>query len=208
MSDVGPKKRGRPRKVVVAALDGETPATVVKPAPEPGEDTNPVVVEQTDSVTGEVIATYDDPGEEVELPEEYDEVYDPSSGEFKKHRKGSLFPIDLASSELSARQKAILDRDYDGNPGGSRPKASLTDLQRRAYQQDAEDAYQQQVEIKRTDGFNRVWTFRHAIVDNRDTMQLRVDRGPVFAERLISTAFYGPEVAEASIRDIDQETER
>lgn len=208
MTDVVKRKPGRPRKVVVETIDGETPTTVVKPAPEPQENTNPITVEQTDSVTGEVIATWEDPGEEVELPEEYDEVYDPHSGEFKKHRKGALFPIDIASSELSARQKAILDRDYDGEPGGSRPRASLTDLQRKAFIQDAEDAYQQQVEVKRTDGFNRVWTFRHTIVDNRDAMQLRVDRGPTYAERLVSCAFYTVEIAEASIREIDEETAR
>lgn len=168
MTDVAPKKRGRPPK-------------------------NRVVVEQTDSQTGEVIATYDDPGEEVELPE-------------------ALAPelrAELAKEyPMSAPQRAALDRDYDGQAGGSRPKASLTDLQRQAFVQDAEDAYQQQVEIKRTDGFNRVWTFRHVIVDNRDTMQLRVDRGPVFAERLVSCAFYTVEIAEASIREIDRETAR
>ncbi len=169
-----PKKRGRPRKQIIAPLDGETPATVVKPMPEPEENTNPVVVEEVDQA-GEVIAGYADTGEAV---------------------------------ELSPAQIVALDRDYDGDPGGSRPKASLTDLQRNAYIQDAEDAYQQQVEVKRTDGFNRVWTFRHVIVDNKDHMQLRVDRGPMYAERLISTAFYDPQAAESCIREIDAETER
>jgi hypothetical protein len=170
------RPRGRPRKIRPA--ETETPATVMAPVPETSE--NPValsVVEELDSVTGEVIAEYEDEGADV----------DP---------------------ELTPAQVVALDRDYDGRPGGSRPIAKLTDGQRNAYLMDAVDTFERQYEVKRTDGFNRVWTFRHETVKNHDHMLVRCERGPVMAQRLILTSVVTRDALFDAIDAVSKETER
>lgn len=109
---------------------------------------------------------------------------------------------------LSAQQVAVLDHDFDGHAGGSRPLAKLTDLQRNAFMQDAVDAYEGQFEVKRSDAFNRVWTMRHETYQNRDHMLIRVDRGPVGHQRLISTAFFSPGHAMVALEELDGESAR
>lgn len=205
-----PKRRGRPpkaRPVEIVSGEAEQPATVVKPVEEPRENTNPVPiqVEERDAATGALIALHDDPGEPVEFPDVHKEVPVAGSAEHDADVSEANLP------RLSPETERALDRDFDGQAGGSRPKASLTDLQRKAFARDAVDAYQGQWEIKRTDGFNRVWTFRHDIVKSQDHMLIRVDRGPTFAERLIPASAFAidsAERADAAIRDIDQVTER
>lgn len=109
---------------------------------------------------------------------------------------------------LSPQQVVALDRDFDGEAGGSRPHAKLTELQRDAFAQDVIDAYEGQLEIKRGDAFNRIWTFRHEIIKNMDHMLVEVRRGPTVAQRLISTAQFTKGHAMVAIEGVDEETAR
>lgn len=242
MSDVPIKRKpGRPKKVVVPAT--ETPTAAVVPIPEPRENTNPLVVEER--LGGELMALHDDPGEEVELPDDdapnalkvgetvhadvsedagvaavfadaggvgADRVAEASAveGEVDAHEEVAAagVPVDEDVRALSADQIRALDRDFDGRAGGSRPEASLSPLQVKAFTQDVVDAYEGQWEIKRVDAHNRVWTFRHEVVKNQDNMLVRVARGPSVAERLISTAFFSQGHAMVAIEEIDAETRR
>lgn len=115
---------------------------------------------------------------------------------------------DEAPRQLSPSQVKALDHDFNGQAGGSRPIASLGDRQREAYVLDAMAAYEGQENIRRGDGFNRIWSFRHEVVDNKDHMLIRCDRGPIYSERLISTVWFTAEVAEAAIIECDEETSR
>jgi len=240
------KRRGRPpkqpRPVEVVQAEAETPATVVRPEPDPEHAQNKVV-EETDPISGRVIAVYPDAGEEVELPDyvaivrdgdietaidrarelmaeatfepvEYEVALSPREVEAAKdvpvipEGVGIEKPEPVEERELSPQQVVALDRDYDGDAGGSRPLAKLTDLQRNAFMQDTVDAYEGQFEVKRTDAFNRVWTMRHETYQNRDHMLIRVDRGPTGWQRLISTAFFTPGHALIALEELDGESAR
>jgi hypothetical protein len=109
---------------------------------------------------------------------------------------------------LTPKQVVALDLDFDGEAGGSRPVASLSELQRDAFAHDAIDAYEGQIEVKRVDGFNRVWTFRHEIVKSQDHMLVECRRGPTVAQRLISSALFTKGQAMVAIEGADAETAR
>lgn len=245
MTDIQPKKRGRPRKI--RPSEAETPATQVSPVAETSE--NPIrtlareieaeapgpigepdtfyaaraLVEELDPMTGDVIAVYDDPGDEVELPalegagndyvivEEWGEDGTESHGRVS----ASIFNAAVVDGDLSnvlataeRPLPASFDHDHDGHPGGSLPRAHLTDLQVVAYTRDVMDAYMGQHEVKRADAWNRVWTMRHEIVRNHDNILVRCARGPMVAERLIPASQMSNERAEEAIRAVDAETER
>jgi hypothetical protein len=109
---------------------------------------------------------------------------------------------------LTPKQVVALDLDFDGEAGGSRPVAGLSELQRDAFAHDAIDAYEGQIEVKRVDGFNRVWTFRHEIVKSQDHMLVECRRGPTVAQRLISSALFTKGQAMVAIESADAETSR
>lgn len=219
------RKPGRPRKerpVEVVQAEAETPATVVRPEPDP-EHVQNKVVEETDPISGRVIAVCPDEGLEVELPgghcwEGNGETF-LTPGEIEAAKDVPVIPEGVgiekpehrhepADYELSPQQVVALDRDYDGDAGGSRPLAKLTDLQRNAFMQDAVDAYEGQFEVKRVDAFNRVWTMRHETYQNRDHMLIRVDRGPTGRQRLISTAHFTAGHALVALEELDGESAR
>lgn len=246
------RKPGRPRKVEVKPTEGETPATVVKPVPDPESDPNPVVeVERVHHVTGEVLEVYQDEGFEVELPNEpinavesgqggnadageasglagvfggaggtdsggLAEAISLSPAEVEAAKNVYVIPDDVTIEKpvepgpvvLSPQQVVALDRDFDGEAGGSRPVASLTELQRDAFSQDVIDAYEGQFEVKRTDAFNRVWSFRHEIVKNMDHMLIEARRGQTVSQQLISTALFSKGQAMVAIETADAETSR
>lgn len=207
------RKPGRPRKVQIIQSDTEVAATVVKPVPDPEHDPNPITVEEVDPVTEEVIAVYADPGDLVELPDEQIPET-PSQIEAAKNLvsipEGVGVEIadvqDRVEAELSPAQIVALDRDYDGEAGGSRPHAKLTELQRHAYAMDCSEAYEGQFEVKRTDAFNRVWTFRHEIVKSQDHMLVECRRGPTVSRVLISSAVFSQGRALVAIEQADAET--
>lgn len=189
MVEVVKRRPGRPRNVEVIASEGETPATVVKPVPDPEHDPNPVV-------------------EPVMSPREIEAAKNPP-----------VFPdngahVEIAEPEpepevvLTPQQVVALDRDFDGDAGGSRPVAKLTELQRDAFAQDVIDAYEGQLEVRRGDAFNRVWTFRHETVKNMDHMLIECRRGPTVAQRLISTSVFSKGQAMVAIEGVDEETAR
>ena len=109
---------------------------------------------------------------------------------------------------LTPQQIAALDRDYDGEPGGSLPHASLSDRERQNYVTATMEAYSQQTENRREDGFGRLWTFRIEAIKGHTHVVMRVQRGPREASRSVSTAFFTPDHADAAIRELDRETER
>ena len=203
------RPRGRPpkypRPVEVVASNAETPATVVRPVADPDEDTNPIEVSDATFVEVEgvpVVHEPDDAGEDV-------------AGLFRDSGVADRSAVveggvvgERSAPPLTPQQTVALDRDYDGNAGGSRPAAKLTDHQRAAFMRDVVDAYEGQVEIKRTDAFNRVWTFRHEIVKNMDHMLVEARRGPTVAQRLISTAVFSQGRALSAVEDVDGETAR
>lgn len=232
---LGQRKRGRPRKVRPG--EGETPTTVVAPVVE--DSTNPVAlnaVEELDPATDEVIATYDDPMEVVELPDNPYPVtthYETSGEPYVKAADWPAIGREIMAqvlaeaprvpvpsqphavedgwvdkADLTDAQIDALDHDYDGHPGGSRPKASLTEHQVAAFERDVHEAYQGQFEVKRTDAFNRVWSFRHEIVRNHDNMLVEAVRGPVVSRQHIPASLVTPERVMQAIRDADRETER
>ena len=84
-----------------------------------------------------------------------------------------------AGSEPTRQTLPQLDHDHDGAPGGSWPQASLTENEARGLIAEFFAAYEGQIETKRVDGFNRIWTFRHEAIKSQDTMVLHVKRGPV-----------------------------
>lgn len=172
-----PKRRGRPPKVrPIEVVSGEAETPTTLVRPELDPEHDP------------------NPIRPVEVSDVYEEVV---AAELRS---------DEADASLSAAQVVALDRDFDGQAGGSRPKASLTELQVSATVADAIDAYEGQWEIKRTDGFNRTWTLRHEIVKNHDFMLIRVQRGPTIGERLIPSSAFGGVAAEEAVRAIDLET--
>jgi len=174
-----PKRRGRPPKV--------RPAEVVS-----GEAETPTTI-----VRPELDPEHDpNPIRPVEVSDAVEEIV------------ADGLSVDEADAGLSPAQVRALDRDFDGDAGGSRPQASLTELQVTATIQDAIDAYEGQWEIKRTDGFNRTWTLRHEIMKNHDFMLIRVQRGPSVGERLIPSSMFNGVAAEAAIREVDRETMR
>jgi len=109
---------------------------------------------------------------------------------------------------LTLPQSIALDRDHDGNPGGSWPQASLTENETRGMIAEFFDAYESQVENKRVDTFNRVWSFRHEAVHSQDTMVLSVKRGPVVAERHVPASMARFTDVGALLAELDQETGR
>ena len=212
MVDVVKRKPGRPLKAEVIASEGETPATVVKPIADPEHDPNPVV--DMGAVTMFVQTE----------PQEFQtsEIQDPASfalspAALEAAKNPVIIPdigahIETPEPEpevvMSPQQVVALDHDFDGEAGGSRPHAKLTELQRDAFAQDVIDAYEGQLEIKRGDAFNRIWTFRHEIVKNMDHMLVEVRRGPTVAQRLISTAVFTKGQAMVAIEGADEETAR
>ncbi len=207
MVDVVKRKPGRPRKAEVVPSEGETPATVVKPVVDPEHDPNPVA--EPDGLSPERVVGVMDGMIEAML----------SSAEIEAAKNPVVIPdigahIETPEPEaepevvLSPQQVVALDRDFDGEAGGSRPVAKLTELQRDAFAQDVIDAYEGQLEIKRGDAFNRIWTFRHEIVKNMDHMLVEVRRGPTVAQRLISTAVFTKGQAMVAIEGVDEETAR
>jgi len=138
-----------------------------------------------------------------------------SSREIEEAKNLTVFPDNGASLQkpepavvLTPKQVVALDHDFDGEAGGSRPVASLSELQRDAFSHDAADAYEGQIEVKRVDGFNRVWTFRHEIVKSQDHMLVECRRGPTVAQRLISSALFTKGQAMVAIESADAETSR
>ena len=228
MTDPLKRPRGRPRKIRPG--EAETPATQVSPVAETSENPIRVGVEEIDALTGDVIAVYDDPGDEVELP-----ALEGAENEYRAEgHVGEALTTDGDGGRVwtkpvfhgggggaGATQTVVisvggsggasipqLDHDHDGRPGGSLPRARLTDLQVSAYTRDLMDAYMGQHEVKRADGWNRVWTMRHEIVRNHDMMLVRCARGPLVGERLIPASQMSNERAEEAVRAVDQETER
>lgn len=110
--------------------------------------------------------------------------------------------------ELSDRQIAALDRDYDGEAGGSWPVAELSELQTQAYAQNAIDAHEGQFEVKVTDAFNRIWSFRHEVVKNHLNVMVECKRGPKVARVFCPTSTINLFKAEEMIRECDAETRR
>lgn len=145
---------------------------------------------EIDTLSGDVVFNRLD-DEAVELPEEPE-----------------LSPLERSGYFRPDSRLLVLDHDHDGHPGGSLPRARLTDLQVAAYTRDVMDAYMGQHEVKRADGWNRVWTMRHEIVRNHDMMLVRCARGPMVAERLIPASQMSNERAEEAVRAVDGETER
>lgn len=109
---------------------------------------------------------------------------------------------------LTTAQSIALDRDHDGSPGGSWPVASLTINERRGLIEEFYEAYEMQMEAKRTDTFNRVWSFGHEAVLSKDTMVLRVKRGPVVVERQIPASDARYVDVGAILDEMDAETSR
>jgi len=141
------------------------------------------------------------------------------SGEWKKAEGVSLLTIAPEDIEplggwvaeepaLTLPQIIALDRDHDGNPGGSWPFASLTENETRGLVAEFFEAYESQVETKRVDTFNRVWSFRHEAVHSQDTMVLSVKRGPVVAERHVPASMARFKDIGAVLAELDQETAR
>lgn len=109
---------------------------------------------------------------------------------------------------LSNAQRVALDRDRDGEPGGSFPKASLAPRELAGFVAEFFYAFEMQQEIKRTDTFNRVWTFRLENVKNTLHMMAHVKRGPVEAQQMIVVSHMPRDVVEAMIIDLDGQTSR
>ena len=224
MVDVVKRKPGRPRKAEVVLSEGETLATVVKPVVDPEHDPNPVVEpaevsDLSDALLlpeGTLIRVAPDDASCVMLsPSEVEAAKNPVViPDIGAHIETVAFltpdepPVADAVVTLSTQQVAALDHDFDGEAGGSRPAAKLTELQRDAFAQDVIDAYEGQLEVKRGDAFNRVWTFRHETVKNMDHMLVEARRGPTVARRLISTAQFTKGRAMVAIEEADAETAR
>jgi hypothetical protein len=125
-----------------------------------------------------------------------------------------FFAIDPASLEPigewqgSPAQIAALDHDHNGEAGGSLPKARLTDLQLKAYAQDASDAYEGHGPVVREDGFYRIWRFQQETVKDHANMALSVRCGPVEAKRHILMSQYRYTDIEVVLRELDEETSR
>lgn len=117
-------------------------------------------------------------------------------------------PEAAAPVGLSDAQAKALDRDHDGEPGGSWPHASLTEPQKAAWVQEAIDAHESQTELKRVDAFNRVWTFRHEVVKNHLHLMIHCKRGPKEAQRLLSVAWMPRDMIEGVINELDAEMAR
>jgi hypothetical protein len=125
-------------------------------------------------------------------------------------------PADLKSLDewieedkvLSLAQIAALDHDHNGEAGGSLPKARLTDLQLKAYAQDASDAYEGHGPVIREDGFYRIWRFQQETVKDHANMALSVRRGPVEAKRHILMSQYRYTDIEGVLQELDEETSR
>ena len=111
-------------------------------------------------------------------------------------------------SPLTLPQIIALDRDHDGQPGGSWPFASLTENETRGLIAEFFEAYESQVETKRVDTFNRVWSFRHEAIHSQDTMVLSVKRGPVVAERHIPASMARFKDIADVLSELDAETAR
>ncbi len=234
MTDVIKRKPGRPRKarpVEVVQTEGETPATVVRPVADPGHDPNPVsevgidpfnAVEggaDDDALRGEAEAVASifgpsggpDSGEVAETV-----VLSPSALEAAKNVYSIPEGVGLevpdiqeeSPAELSPAQTVALDRDFDGEAGGSRPHAKLSEHQVKAYVQNAIDAYEGQFEVKAVDSFNRVWSFRHETVKSQDHMLIECRRGPTVAQRLISSAIFTQGQAMVAVEGCDAETKQ
>ena len=230
MVDVVKRKPGRPRKAEVVLSEGETLATVVKPVVDPEHDPNPVAEVPVDPFNAVESGSGGDArnGEQMGLASVFGDAGGPDSGgvvevvalspaEVEAAKNPVVIPdigahIETPEPEpevvMSPQQVVALDHDFDGEAGGSRPHAKLTELQRDAFAQDVIDAYEGQLEIKRGDAFNRIWTFRHEIVKNMDHMLVEVRRGPTVAQRLISTAVFTKGQAMVAIEGADEETAR
>lgn len=217
MVDVVKRKPGRPRKAEVVLSEGETLATVVKPVVDPEHDPNPVVepVEVADLSDALLLPE----GTLIRVAPDGEPCVLLSPRELEAAKNPVVIPdigahIETPEPEpepevvLSPQQAVALDRDFDGEAGGSRPHAKLTELQRDAFAQDVIDAYEGQLEIKRGDAFNRIWTFRHEVIKNMDHMLVEVRRGPTVAQRLISTAVFTKGQAMVAIEGVDEETAR
>lgn len=215
MIDVVKRKPGRPRKAEVILSEGETLATVVKPVVDPEHDPNPVVepvevADLSDALLlpeGALIRVAPDDAPCVMLsPAALEAAKNPVIiPDIGAHIET---PEPVEEVVLTSPQVVALDRDFDGEAGGSRPIAKLTELQRDAFAQDVIDAYEGQLEVKRGDAFNRIWMFRHEIIKNMDHMLIEVRRGPTVAQRLISTAVFTKGQAMVAVEEVDAETAR
>lgn len=232
MVDVVKRKPGRPRKAEVVLSEGETLATVVKPVVDPEHDPNPVAEVPVDPINAVESGSGGDAddGDAEGLASIFGPSGGPDSGgvvevvalspaEIEAAKNPPVFPdngahVEVAEPEpepevvLTPQQVVALDHDFDGEAGGSRPIAKLTELQRDAFAQDVIDAYEGQLEVRRGDAFNRIWTFRHEIVKNMDHMLVEVRRGPTVAQRLISTSVFSKGRAMVAVEEADTETAR
>lgn len=84
----------------------------------------------------------------------------------------------------------------------------MTEPQKAAWVQEAIDAHESQSELKRVDAFNRVWTFRHEVVESKLHLLIHCKRGPKEAQRLLSVAWMPRADLEAVITDLDAEMAR
>lgn len=135
-------------------------------------------------------------------------VYDAPAPEFRDVVGTGEDQVAEPEAPLTLPQIIALDRNYDGNPGGSWPHASLTENETRGLIAEFFDAYESQIENKRVDTFNRVWTFRHEAVHSQDTMVLHVKRGPVTAERHVPASMARFTDVGVLLAELDHETSR
>lgn len=113
-----------------------------------------------------------------------------------------------ADPVLSPAQIVALDHDHDGQPGGSYPKASLTDQEMIGFLAEFREAYESQTEQKRVDQFNRIWTFGFVIIKNQHTMRIHAKRGPVEAEKLLNSSWMPDDMVREAIEEVSRGTER
>lgn len=109
---------------------------------------------------------------------------------------------------LSDNQRAALDRDGNGSPGGSLPKASLSPRELEGFVEEFFYAFSMQQEVKRADAFNRVWTFRLENIKNVLNMYVHVRRGPHESSQTIVVSHMPRDMVEAMITELDGQTSR
>ena len=142
--------------------------------------------------------------EVMELPRDVEGVFDAPTDE----QLADWVEEAEQDAPLTLPQIIALDRDHDGQPGGSWPFASLTENETRGLVAEFFEAYESQVETKRVDTFNRVWSFRHEAIHSQDTMVLSVKRGPVVAERHIPASMARFKDIADVLSELDAETAR